>query len=277
MFSSLIDAGRHIRGPLATGYLALVTAWLWLADVRYFESLGETELGTHFADLASWLGPATQFALVTFVAYMVGSFVCNVAIDPLGSWLQSKLQKIDWDQFVEEGRIAAREYETYRVETHSGDGVRAKMSSSHYVPSPTWAAYLVSQADDRARLAGEFTFRMTLALALAPFLVSVLILGGLHWWIAGIPLALIVLDAFCIGVSVRARVLSLEEKEAETKVEELTARVEHMQRDVQTEQVADSYRAQVKSTEEALGMAKLRLAELVRQRQRGALRWLPWL
>jgi hypothetical protein len=68
---------RELRAPVAAGYMWLITAWLWLDHIRLIPESRPAD-GSWLARLwtiSSALGIATLLTILTFVAYLLGSFL----------------------------------------------------------------------------------------------------------------------------------------------------------------------------------------------------------
>ena len=85
---NLLPGVREVRTPLAAGYMWIITAWLWLAEFRLLPQ--DRPLGSGWDaqawDIGTALGKTALLAILTFVAYLFGSFV---EIDPNNSRLQN--------------------------------------------------------------------------------------------------------------------------------------------------------------------------------------------
>jgi hypothetical protein len=77
MLMHLLPGLRELRAPLVSGYLWLISAWLafghmgWLPSERP-EGTGEV---ARLWDLGGTLGKAVVLAVITFIAYLIGSFL----------------------------------------------------------------------------------------------------------------------------------------------------------------------------------------------------------
>jgi hypothetical protein len=77
MFMNLLPGLRELRAPLICGYLWLTTAWLLLGHMDWLPSSrppGNGEVARLW-DLGDTLGRTVVLAILTFVAYLIGSFL----------------------------------------------------------------------------------------------------------------------------------------------------------------------------------------------------------
>jgi hypothetical protein len=83
MLMSLLPGLRELRAPLASGYLWLVSAWLFLGRMDWLPTHRPTDNGevARLWELGDALGTTAVFAAVTFIAYLIGSFL---EMDPDG-------------------------------------------------------------------------------------------------------------------------------------------------------------------------------------------------
>jgi hypothetical protein len=80
---NILPGLRELRAPLASGYLWLVALWLALSHAGWLPSKrppGNGEVARLW-DLGGTLGKTTLLAAVTFIAYLIGSFL---ELDPSG-------------------------------------------------------------------------------------------------------------------------------------------------------------------------------------------------
>lgn len=201
VFTDLIDSAREIRSPLAIGYSLLFSSWLSL-DHTFEQAFGATPLGQRLDNAFEGLGDATSFAIVTFVAAMLGSLVWNLGVERLIAYLQHQLHHPDWGEWIASAQRAVRDYEEYRVTTLKS--APNNTGAEHKVISPHWGQHLQAEADARARKASEVEFRMTLAIALLPVAITLGVEGG-RWWWGGLLLPVLVwIDVSTIKYSTRA-------------------------------------------------------------------------
>jgi hypothetical protein len=77
MFMNLLPGLRELRAPLAAGYLWLASLWLVLSGVGWLPAKrpsGDGEVAQLW-DLSGILGKTVMLAVVTFIAYLIGSFL----------------------------------------------------------------------------------------------------------------------------------------------------------------------------------------------------------
>ena len=74
---SLLPGLRELRAPLVSGYLWLVTACLWLGNLGWLPTRRPSGSGevARLWDLGGVLGTTVVLTAVTFVAYLIGSFL----------------------------------------------------------------------------------------------------------------------------------------------------------------------------------------------------------
>jgi hypothetical protein len=75
VLASLLPGLRDLRGPLAVGYTWLIVLWLFFADKVPHERPANGNAIAKLFDLGDLLGPTVVLAAVSFVAYMLGSFM----------------------------------------------------------------------------------------------------------------------------------------------------------------------------------------------------------
>jgi hypothetical protein len=82
MLASLLPGFRDLRGPLAVGYTWLLILWLLFADhLPHDRPSGNGALAKLF-DLGGLLGPTVVLGVVSFVAYLIGSFGFSIPEAP---------------------------------------------------------------------------------------------------------------------------------------------------------------------------------------------------
>jgi hypothetical protein len=77
MIMNLLPGLRELRAPLVSGYLWLLSAWLFLSHMNWLPSRrppGNGEVARLW-DLGGTLGKTVVLAAVTFIAYLIGSFL----------------------------------------------------------------------------------------------------------------------------------------------------------------------------------------------------------
>ena len=77
MLMNLLPGLRELRAPLVSGYLWLVSAWLLLGHMQWLPSTrppGNGEVARLW-DIGGTLGKTVVLAVITFVAYLIGSFL----------------------------------------------------------------------------------------------------------------------------------------------------------------------------------------------------------
>jgi hypothetical protein len=77
MLMNLLPGLRELRAPLVSGYLWLISAWLVLGRIDWLPTqrpIGDGEVARLW-DLGGELGRTAVLAAVTFIAYLVGSFL----------------------------------------------------------------------------------------------------------------------------------------------------------------------------------------------------------
>jgi hypothetical protein len=190
VFAELIESARELRNPLVLGYAALFSLWIWLGE-SVADTARRSDLGVRLLDGLHSLGSASELALVSFVAAMIGSVLWSGGVSRLVAWLMRRLDHPDWDQLVSVARARVQRYEEYEVVTQRGN---PSFGTRHKVPSPHWGEYLNQQAEDRARKASEVTFRVTLAMAILPVALSLAIEGDGTWWLTFLLVAFPWLD-----------------------------------------------------------------------------------
>src|SRR5260370_42274600 len=79
MLSSLLPGLRELRTPLATGYLWLANIWLMVGWKLPSKKPANGPIAA-FWDLGTLTGKAAVLAVISFAAYMIGTFV---EVDPL--------------------------------------------------------------------------------------------------------------------------------------------------------------------------------------------------
>lgn len=190
MFHGLLASARELRNPLLVGYSAMLAFWL-LAGEAVNEAALADPLGRRLVGALDSSGDATKFALYTFAAAMIGSLLWNGGVSRLVRFLSVRAGHPDWDALINEAREAIRRYEEYQVTTHKGSsgGQPSSFDAKHQVPSPRQAAYLHERVEERERKAAEMSFRVTLAVALAPVAIGLGVEGGglWWWWLSAIP------------------------------------------------------------------------------------------
>jgi hypothetical protein len=83
MLMNLLPGLRELRAPLVSGYLWLISAWLVLSHMEWLPAKrppGDGEVARLW-DLGGTLGKTVVLAVVTFIAYLIGSFL---EMDPDG-------------------------------------------------------------------------------------------------------------------------------------------------------------------------------------------------
>ena len=83
MLLNLLPGLRELRAPLVSGYLWLISAWLFLGRMNWLPTErppGNGEVARLW-DLGGTLGKTVVLAVVTFIAYLIGSFL---EMDPDG-------------------------------------------------------------------------------------------------------------------------------------------------------------------------------------------------
>jgi hypothetical protein len=81
---NILPGLRELRAPLAAGYMWLITAWLWLDHFRLIPEgrpVGDGWLAQVWS-VGSALGAATLLTVLSFVAYLLGSFL-EIDVDNL--------------------------------------------------------------------------------------------------------------------------------------------------------------------------------------------------
>lgn len=190
MFSDLLASARELRNPLMIGYAALFAFWL-LAGDKVNEAALADPLGRRLVSALDSAGGASELALSTFAAAMIGSLLWNSGVSRLVRFLSARAGHPDWDAMIEEARGTVRRYEEYDVTTYKGSsgGKPSPTDQRHRVPSPRQAAYLHERVEERERKASEMSFRVTLAIAFVPVAIALGIEGGglWWWWLGAIP------------------------------------------------------------------------------------------
>jgi hypothetical protein len=74
---NILPGLRELRAPLAAGYMWLITAWLWLDHFRLIPESRPVGGGwlAGLWSISTALGATTLLAILTFVAYLIGSFL----------------------------------------------------------------------------------------------------------------------------------------------------------------------------------------------------------
>jgi hypothetical protein len=74
---NILPGLRELRAPLAAGYMWLITAWLWLDHFGLVPESRPVDDGwlARLWIIGDALGAATLLAILTFVAYLIGSFL----------------------------------------------------------------------------------------------------------------------------------------------------------------------------------------------------------
>ena len=72
MLANLLPGLRHVRTPLATGYLYLLAAWLWFGDD--VADISNDALD-RLSELSAAAGISATLAAVSFAAYLIGSIL----------------------------------------------------------------------------------------------------------------------------------------------------------------------------------------------------------
>src|SRR4029453_1459038 len=83
MLMNLLPGLRELRAPLASGYLWLISAWVFLGHMHWLpvkRPPGNGEVARLW-DLGGTLGKTIVLAALTFIAYLIGSFL---EMDPDG-------------------------------------------------------------------------------------------------------------------------------------------------------------------------------------------------
>src|SRR5215218_5912678 len=74
---NLLPGLRELRAPLAAGYLWIIAAFLWLSELKWLPTRRPGGEGWEQAiwDIGASLGKAPLLGILSFVAYLIGSFV----------------------------------------------------------------------------------------------------------------------------------------------------------------------------------------------------------
>lgn len=92
MLASLLPGLRELRTPLAAGYIWLAGLWLSLRSILRLAD-HSTGIGRDIVNLTDWAGKPATFAIITFVAYLVGtlSSAATDIIDRTAGWMVSTI------------------------------------------------------------------------------------------------------------------------------------------------------------------------------------------
>lgn len=73
---NLLPGLRELRAPLAAGYLWLIWTWLCLSELGWIPSKRPAgdDLVARVWDIGEGIGKAALFAILTFLAYLIGTF-----------------------------------------------------------------------------------------------------------------------------------------------------------------------------------------------------------
>lgn len=185
MFIELLDSAREIRSPLAAGYGALAALWIifgeWVAT-----SVASDPLGMRLTKGFNGLGAATTFALVTFLAAMLGSVIWHLFLKRAVRKLHKILKHPDWKRWIEVAEKAVDRHEAFDV----GDFARMIVNSpqsldiaagDYLLPSRHHGERLQAEVEDRKRRQSEIEFRTVLAFVGSVVSISLIIEGGVPW------------------------------------------------------------------------------------------------
>ena len=186
MFTELAESARELRNPLAVGYGILFLAWLLFYD-SVSEFASNSAIAERMLDLVDDLGSVSGFALLTFLASVIGSPVWNMIVEPLVKRVQAKSFNPDWGDFVEDAKERVKAYEEYAIYPRSESSfVSYTVTSAHY------ASTLAAEVDRRSKRVDDVTFRMTTTLVgIVCVALPLTLLEGCKWWfswVIAIPL-----------------------------------------------------------------------------------------
>ena len=199
VFTSLIEGARAIRIQLVAGYSAVLTGYIVLHG-QFADRERWTGGAAILGDLYSSFGAAGRAAFWAFVALILGSVISNLFFNSLVAWAVKYPKAPPWTEFIDEARLAVREYEEYTVVTQSHrDGTSVATAHmrgdvTHIVPSRQHAEFLSEEVEDRERRFAEVQFRMALALGLVPPALVLALRSGAWWLLCLLPSTLIWID-----------------------------------------------------------------------------------
>lgn len=229
MLTGLLATARELRNPLTVGYSALLVFWL-LAGDRLSDAARKDALGRRLIAGLDSLGSATNVALITFAAAMIGSVLWNVGVSRLVRILSARAHHPDWDALIEEAKATVKRFETYQVTTYkapSGNKPSA-FDQRHSVPSPRYAAYLHERVDERERKAAEMSFRVTLAVALVPVAAALGVEGGGCWWWSLSAIPIVWLDVALMKYTTLGDVRRFQLEDLEPRLEQAEKQLESL-------------------------------------------------
>lgn len=228
MFAEFADGARSIRSHLVAGYTTMFTLWIWFGDeLPERRDLNEPALSV--VDLYHRLSAAGQAALWTFVALLLGAFLCRAFLDRVVEWVLRNGP--NWDEYINAARMAARRYEEHVPYDRSDRPGLAFGRTGSVVPSAAWSEHLADEIRDRERKHGETRFRALLAVCLIPPACVLIVRSGFDpfWLAAFLPTLAIFVDLTMIQHPVNdnmyrdtRRSIEAEVKEAEAAVAELS-------------------------------------------------------
>lgn len=227
MLTGLLASARELRNPLTVGYSVLFTVWLLWGE-EWQESAQDDALGRRLLDALGATGGASELALVTFVAAIVGSILWYGVIARLTRAVSVLFRHPDWPALIEQAREEVRRYEEYEVTTYKGTTFDKPSSSDarHRVPSPHRATYLQERVEERERKAGEMSFRVTLALALIPVAWALGVEGGGRWWLAWLAVPVVWVDVSLMKYTTWRSVRRYQSEDLQEQLERWESRLE---------------------------------------------------
>jgi hypothetical protein len=263
MFIELLDSARELRSPLAVGYGALAILWIsfgnWISG-----ALGRDPLAVRIQGGFHSLGAATTFAIVTFVAAMLGSAIWTFCLRRFVRNLTRKLDHPDWARWIDEAKREVHEYEQYKVEPQlkqGRSGLEANSSArAYYVPSRHHGDHLEAEVADRTRKQSEVEFRIVLAIVSLFISLSLILAGGLWWWWSLIPPVLIWIEVMMLKQTTEDLIDSYAQKELELNIVRFRNLLSGQQGEMSVEMRRD--------TQEKLSAATAELDRLNRKRNR---------
>jgi hypothetical protein len=180
MLANLLPGLRDLRGPLAVGYTWILVLWLLFADHLPRERSESSGAMGKLFDLGDLLGPTVILAVVSFVAYMIGSFL---SLDPRGPvW---RTVRNLWSEFRPG---SSRTYEEL-----------SRWFDRHNIPQEEFnllqleAKLRVASADlygDVDRLRSEAELRLNIAPAIAALSIVLTVQMSI-WYVLGLAMAFI--------------------------------------------------------------------------------------
>jgi hypothetical protein len=163
LLANLLPGLRDLRGPLTVGYMWLLNLWILFADDVPRERPSNNGVVAKLFDLGDLVGPTVVLGAVSFVAYMIGSFLF---LNP-----QGRLWVGFWEIFGSFIPRGLRPWERDRTRAELSRWIEERREARSEFSYPQLAAKLrVASADlysDYDRLRSEAELRINVAPPLA--------------------------------------------------------------------------------------------------------------